>query len=293
MWTWDPAAERWVLSWTPWDTVSTTSREAAAADCVNVVEWTSADVLLPDIRMMNLDGCGASERELSGGSCFRIVNPAPANSSFPHLTGKKLLKFPVITLNVGMGPSELVADRSSPTSSTWRAYQTFLRPNGDRESVVLPGAEFYYAGDGHRHWHVRDFDDYSLLDADGETVRTAEKHGYCLQDNTRYAPMRDEPGVPEQPVYPDATQCGKGLPDALAVIHGMSKGWGDTYSSALPDQALDITGVPDGEYVVELTADANNHIRETNEENNTASIRVVITGDTVAMVPGSATGGLD
>ncbi|MDP3969858.1 MAG: lysyl oxidase family protein [Nocardioides sp.] len=290
--TWNQRTKEWVVSWSRWTAVSARTRQAQAADCINVVTRTSSDVLLPDIRIRNLDRCGKGDRDRSGGSCFFIVNSAPTIHGFPHLAGRKLLKFPVITLNVGDGPSELVADRSSPSSTTWRAYQTFLRPNGQRESVVMRGAEFYYAGDGHDHWHVKDFDDYELLDSDGTTMRTAEKHGYCLQDNTTYPPMAGRPGVPESIVYSDATQCAKGLPDTLAMIHGMSRGWGDTYPSSLPDQALDITGVPDGEYVVRVVADARDLIREKDETNNTASIRVRIAGDKVSVVPGSATGGL-
>lgn len=293
VWTWNATTRQWELSWTDWHTVATRARQAQAADCIKVVTQTSADVLLPDIRIKNLDQCGKGDRDLSGGSCFRIVNPAPDVHGFSHLAGRKLLKFPVITLNVGDGPTELVADRSSPTERSWRVYQTFLRPDGERESVTLPGLDFYYAGDGHRHWHVEDFDDYMLLDAGGEkTVRTAEKHGYCLQDNTTYTPLRGRPGVPDSAVYTDATQCAKGLPDTLAMIHGMSRGWGDTYPSTLPDQALDITGLPDGKYVVKVVADARGYLREMDETNNAAWVTVEITGDEVTVDQDTAGGGL-
>ena len=40
-----------------------------------------------------------------------------------------------------------------------------------------------FAGDGHNHWHVRDFDQYSPLNADGTAVARAEKHGNCMWDN--------------------------------------------------------------------------------------------------------------
>lgn len=292
IWTWNAGTRRWVLSWSPWTTASTSERRAVTDDCVNLVEETSADILLPDIRIRNLDKCGAGDLALGGGQCFRIVNPAPTVPDFPHLSGRKLLKFPVITLNVGAGPTEVLADRSSPTEESWRAYQSFLRPDGSRESVTVDGAEFYFAGDGHDHWHIRDFDDYVLIDAESEVVATAEKHGYCLEDNTRYTPMAGQPGVPPAIVYANADMCGKGLPEALTIIHGMSRGWGDTYPSTLPDQALDITGIADGTYTVRVVADARGLLRESNEANNAAEVQIEIAGDTVTVLPGTASGGL-
>jgi hypothetical protein len=158
--------------------------------------------------------------------------------------------------------------------------------------VTSPQVDFYFAGDGHNHWHFRDFDDYWIETLDGQVQARAEKHGYCVYDNTSYTPFQGLPGVPSTEVYPYASTCGQGLPNALTIIQGLSKGWGDTYPATLPDQALDITGLPDGRYRVGVHADALGAVIEANDDNNTATIEVTIQGDDVIVHPETASGGL-
>ncbi|WP_170285998.1 lysyl oxidase family protein [Nocardioides rubriscoriae] len=153
--------------------------------------------------------------------------------------------------------------------------------------------KFHYAGDGHNHWHFTDFDDYWIETLGGTDLRSAEKHGYCLEDNTTWAGLAGAAGVPTSPVYLGATSCGKGLPQALTVIEGLSRGWGDTYPLTLPDQAIDVTGLPDGRYRVGITADALGAVVEGDESNNTATMEISISGNTVTTYPATATGGLN
>ncbi|MCL8250422.1 lysyl oxidase family protein [Aeromicrobium fastidiosum] len=293
-WAWDAGRLEWVQSPQAWVQVGAeTSRAAGAADCIKVVDQAPAGAALPDLRIKDLTKCGLGDSAATGGTCFMIVPEAPFNASFPALAGRKLLKFGVITMNVGDGPGEIVADRSSPDAASWRAFQSFYDPSGALlGSVAKPEVQFYFAGDGHDHWHVRDFDTYELLDATGAVAARAEKHGYCMQDNTSYEPFRAQPRVPTAPVYTDATSCGKGLPDALTIIHGLSRGWGDTYPTTLPDQAVDVTGLADGEYTVRVHADAVGAVTESDEGNNTTEVRISIAGNAVTVVPGTSSGGL-
>ena len=289
-WRWDGTT--WVDYWGPWTTVSTGTRVATAADCINEATVIPSDALLPDIRIKNLDKCGAGDLAATGGTCFKILNPNPNNPDFPALNGIKMLKFPVITLNVGAGPAEVIAERTSTSATDWKAWQTFYRPDGGRQSVLSPTVKFYYAGDGHNHWHFKDFDNYWIEDMNGNTLRTAEKHGYCLEDNTTWSGLNGQPGVPANPVYIHETSCGLGLQSTLDIIEGLSRGWGDTYTTSLPDQGIDIGGLPDGRYKISITADAVGAITEANETNNTASMEIQITGNTVTTYPATATGGL-
>ena len=55
---------------------------------------------------------------------------------------------------------------------------------------------------------------------------------------------------------------------------GLSPGWQDPYTWTLPDQRLDITGLPDGRYRLVAMADPNNWFRETNERNNTTWVDI-------------------
>ena len=75
-----------------------------------------------------------------------------------------------------------------------------------------------------------------------------------------------------------------GKPSTLDITHGLSVGWGDTYPATLPDQAIDITGLADGNYTVKVTADTAGNIRESNEANNAATALIKITGNTVTLL---------
>jgi hypothetical protein len=274
---------------TPWVTDSTSERAASAADCVHILDQVPANAALPDLRIQDLTHCTSRDLQDTNGTCFVIDPAAPYNPAYPALEGKKLLKFGVVTMNAGAGPSEIIADRSAADATDWSAYQSFYDAQGKLlGSVVDPHVQYYFAGDRHNHWHVRDFDQYSLLDAGGTAVARAEKHGYCMFDNI--GPMRQGTGVPTQPVYTADTSCGRGLPNALTIVHGLSQGWGDSYFSNLPDQAIDITGLPDGEYTVRVQADVAGAVKESNEDNNTALVKLKITGNTVTAVPGSSSG---
>jgi hypothetical protein len=215
---------------------------------------------------------------------FIIDNPTTG-----ALAGHKLLKFPGVTANTGDGPFEVIATRAS-TSSPWVARQTIFYSNGSKQTIPN-SLNFYYAGDGHTHWHMLDFDAYNLYNEAGTKIKTGEKHGFCFEDNTSY---RDWPGSPSHPaspavgVYMHSNACGVMQPNALEITHGLSVGWSDTYPTTLPDQAIDITGRKDGTYKVEITADQGNWLKESNETNNSSWAMVTIKGNTVTM---GATGG--
>ncbi len=65
---------------------------------------------------------------------------------------------------------------------------------------------------------------------------------------------------------------------------GLSIGWGDKYTWKLPDQYIDITGLPSGEYTLTATADAQGFLRERCEANNTTTAVLRITGSSVSIV---------
>lgn len=207
--------------------------------------------------------------------------------------GRKLLKFPAVTANIGNGPMEIRAVRSSSTSTDWVGHQVVRNSDGSTTALAPVAATFYFAGDGHSHWHIRDFDLYELYDSGGTVLRRGEKHGFCFEDNTEY---RDwvgssrHPEVPTSPAYTHEASCGEGHPEATSIVHGLSVGWSDTYPETLPDQGIDVTGLPDGIYTVKVTADWQHYWKETNESNNAATAQVRITGSTVTLL--SANDGL-
>jgi hypothetical protein len=203
--------------------------------------------------------------------------------------GVKQLKFPTVTANIGKGPFEMNARRSSTSDTTWDMLQKIYRSDGTSTSRTVTGTDLYYGGDGHNHWHVRDVDQFEILNANGNRLRLGEKHGFCFEDNTSY---RDWPGrvagSPASPVYKPPAICGVGATQATSTQHGLSVGWGDTYPVTLPDQYIDITGLPNGRYRVQVTVDWDGWFRESNESNNTAWADISINNNTVSIV---STGG--
>ena len=63
-------------------------------------------------------------------------------------------------------------------------------------------------------------------------------------------------------------------------------GWSDVYRNFLPGQYLIITGVANGDYCLVSTADPVRRLSESNEGNNSASVRLRLSGSSVAQVSG-------
>ncbi|MEU3305425.1 lysyl oxidase family protein, partial [Streptomyces sp. NPDC006678] len=55
-------------------------------------------------------------------------------------------------------------------------------------------------------------------------------------------------------------------------------GSGDTYTQDLPGQSFDITGLPNGTYYIQVLANPENRLKETNTANNSALRKVILGG---------------
>jgi hypothetical protein len=187
-------------------------------------------------------------------------------------SGRKLLRFDSIIVNVGAGSFEARGSRSS-TSAPMTVTQRIYNDAGGYRALATT-AQMYFAGDGHTHWHLRDLERYELIRLDnGVKVGTGAKHGFCFYDNYRFGSTRAA-------YY---TGCGRN-PDALQVRMGLSRGWGDIYQSSLPDQYIDITGLTSGRYKLRATADAANWFTEGNNSNNFTWVDINISGNSVSMI---------
>jgi len=269
---WNTTALGWVLGTPgPWTTTSTGTRLAAPEECSG---GTAFHPGLPDLQIRDLNSCSDAEDtnpDPDVDNCFRIVHADAGGID------RKYLKFPAVTANFGPGDARVEATRPD-TASAWSARQVVYNSDGTTTSSAIPAMEFVWGGDEHSHWHIKDFDSYQLF-RDGDVLASVgEKHGFCLEDNTNL------PNITYGPIYTHDRVCGVGEPDALSILHGLSAGWGDTYPSHLPDQAIDVTGLPDGIYTVRVEADALGLIRETNNANNAATVQVSIVGDTVTPI---------
>lgn len=57
---------------------------------------------------------------------------------------------------------------------------------------------------------------------------------------------------------------------------GISVGYADKYQIGYPNQWIDVTGLTAGQYWLEVIADPDNHIRESDETNNTTRVKITL-----------------
>jgi Lysyl oxidase len=103
---------------------------------------------------------------------------------------------------------------------------------GDRSDPNNPFADFFEFAPCHGHFHIRDFSVYELLSLDGKLVVAAHKQGFCMEDSLKYDGGKS-----------NGFNC---------AFQGITSGWGDWYFKQLTGQWIDITGVPQGDYIVRV-----------------------------------------
>jgi hypothetical protein len=103
---------------------------------------------------------------------------------------------------------------------------------GDRSDPNNPYATWFVFAPCHGHYHIRDFSIYELLDQSGGLVIAQQKGGFCFEDSFKYAGGKS-----------NGYSC---------AYQGITSGWGDWYYKQLTGQWIDITGVPEGDYIVQV-----------------------------------------
>ena len=104
---------------------------------------------------------------------------------------------------------------------------------GNRSDPNNPYAAFFVFAPCHGHYHIRDFSVYDLLNTNGSTVVAGHKQGFCFEDSFKYDRGKS-----------NGYNC---------AFQGITSGWGDWYYKQLTGQWIDITGVPEGDYIVRVT----------------------------------------
>ncbi|HUG47921.1 MAG TPA: lysyl oxidase family protein [Candidatus Limnocylindria bacterium] len=191
--------------------------------------------------------------------------------------GVRWLRFDSVVVNVGPGPFEVVGRPDGATDGTLAVTQLVADGSGGWTEVAT-AARMFYAGDGHDHWHVRDLQTWTIarVNDPANVLRRGAKTGFCFWDNYRYGSTA--PAF----YHPSTTSACDERTDGTVPM-GLSVGWGDEYPSTIAFQYIDITGLPNGDYLVSLQADAGNEFVEADETNNSgwAMIRIARKGVTV------------
>jgi hypothetical protein len=214
-------------------------------------------------------GCGSS-----GGSAAELL-PDLVQSEPRALTVYRegdtwRLAFLSAVENDGAGPMLLVGRRPDASAPTMTVEQLVRRTDGSAATYTVEGEIGFVRSETHRHWHFLDFERYDLLSAAGETLGRDEKTGFCLGDRYDAAGSVELPGEPAQPVW--TQECGRGQPERLVIREGISPGYGDDYVPRLEGQWVDVTDLPAGSYVLRHRVNVHRALRESDYENNQASV---------------------
>jgi hypothetical protein len=113
----------------------------------------------------------------------------------------------------------------------------------------------------HNHYHFHDYARYLLQTEDGVPAAKGYKQAFCLEDYERME------GTPELPPEQREFTCSN---------QGIHKGYQDIYKSRLDCQWVDVTGVPSGDYWLDVDINFNHVLPESNYENNSARVKVTI-----------------
>lgn len=195
----------------------------------------------------------------------------PASSDYPgtkewyldtqEKPGRVLLRFASMTSNGGDGLLHVVALDPPSDSSTQPVQQ---RVYGDHTLYARTAGNFVYHPT-HEHFHLDRFETYELHPAGSpNVVASGTKVSFCLTDNA---------AVPDRPPAPPAALSLNLPPMSCGTREqGISPGFTDYYGPRLPDQWVDVTDVPTGDYSLVLTSDPDDVLLESDETNNTISL---------------------
>lgn len=213
----------------------------------------AATLLKPDMRMVRL-------------SVVRLDT-----STIPN---HRLLRYTAALVDTGAGAFEVRGSRPNTSTSQLSVKQRIYDDAGGFTDVSVSGTFIYWAGDGHNHWHVNELEEGTLQRlSDGHQVGTLDKHGFHLVDDYKFSPAVS--GAPSSAKY---TKCGGNSCNhsTLNMFMGVSVGWVDRYNYTTVGQYIDITGLPNGKYVLRDVVDPEHWFTEANAHNNWASATIRI-----------------
>lgn len=174
------------------------------------------------------------------------------------------------------GPSPMVVDGFRRRGEDLMdAYQYFYDAAGNPSGSMRTGTMEWDARDGHHHWHFTDFARYRLLDADKVAVVRSRKEAFCLANTD--AIDYTVSGANWHPYNTDLHSACGGY-RSLAVREVLDAGSGDTYAQFRPGQSFNVRDLAPGVYYIEVTANPEHNLVESDTDNNTAYRWVRIKG---------------
>jgi hypothetical protein len=159
-----------------------------------------------------------------------------------------------------------------PGTGRMLAYQYFYK-NGSKLIGRMRVGTMGFSG--YNAWHFNQFAQYFLLNRHKRIVVRSRKVGFCIAPTDNIDMVLKH--ATWQPSYTGiAGNCGD--PAALWATEILPIGWGDTYVQTVPYQSFDITRIPNGTYYIEIAANPEHLLKETDTRNDVSLRKVIISG---------------
>jgi hypothetical protein len=175
----------------------------------------------------------------------------------------------------GSPPGTLLGFRSG-TGPVMHAFQYFFL-HGKVIGRAPAGTMLFDSSPDEQEWHFQQFAQYRLLDASKTTAVLSHKEAFCLAPTAAYDLLH--PGAAWQPEAFGLGEGNCGLATALWTHERLPLGWADTYTQSLDGQNFNVTHLPNGTYYIEVIANPERVLHETNMAND-VSLRKIILGGT-------------
>lgn len=258
--------------------------EVEYAPKVNPVRALLPDLTVRPQRNLTFDPGGIFFDEISSDypTCYQ--------SEVAEEDARLCLRFDQIFANAGAGPMQLrfaVPTGTTPPAVT-ASQRIFWSDGTTHQDRAAGSVEFHEA---HGHYHFESFGISSLwaVDSDGNPigaaplrerrrsldtlVRNGRKVSFCMADIyiDAWAAKGDGPRTYNAPdcLFPASSENGSDQ-----YVQGITNGWSDVYDWYLPDQYMEVSGVPDGVYLLQTIVDPDGALVEANESNNCGGVYI-------------------
>lgn len=197
--------------------------------------------------------------------------------------GRNLLRFSTAVGNMGDGPAILTSSNTAINADgTQNVTQVIYGVNEAGQFVqnrTRTAGRFVWHN-GHSHFHYEGYATYRLLHNVGGapgavvtrndgTTTVGDKVGFCLINiNSSFTMPSTGTSSTTLANFNRAGQPGT----SCGMLQGIHVGKADVYASVYDGQWVDVTGVPNGNYFLEVTLDGSDAVLEKNENNNTVYV---------------------
>ena len=208
---------------------------------------------------------------------LQILVPTDLISIGPNSdTGDRQLQFTHITWDAGTGPFQIKPKYDRRTGMSTFVQTIYKSRNGRTwrpdYTVRLAATGVFDPPSDYRYPLTRfTLNTMNQDGSPGAVVAVSPKSDYCITADTLVGGVPNTPNKTSPPQR-NCTNPNKPL--------GLSVGWGDEYDQTDNGQPIDLTGVPDGDYVLQATVDPDHLFTESDKHNNVVDTDLDITGDT-------------